>query len=119
MPRREANRDLPPERMADENHGSMNPIEEVLLNEIGIVHGVPIRRRNRGFTETRQIDQMHAMRMLEERRNSTKAFATAAPSVQEDQMTGCRLSTDFVDQARSAVLEALDVDESTSQGESP
>jgi hypothetical protein len=32
-------------------------------------------------------------------------------------MMGRRLSTDFVDQAGSAVLEALDVDESTSQGE--
>jgi hypothetical protein len=32
-------------------------------------------------------------------------------------MMGRRLSTDFVDQGGSAVLEALDVDESTSQGE--
>jgi hypothetical protein len=32
-------------------------------------------------------------------------------------MLGRRLSTDFVDQAGSAVLEALDADESTSQGE--
>src|SRR5262249_60607648 len=80
-------------------------------------HGVPIDGRNRRFTETRQIDQMHAMRVLEERSDPAQALAAAAPSVQKHQMMGRRLSTDFVDQAGSAVLEALDANESTSQAE--
>ena len=57
------------------------------------------------------------MGVLKERRDPAQAVAAAAPSMQKDQVLGCRLSTDFVDQAGSAVLEALDADESTSQGE--
>ncbi len=60
---------------------------------------------------------MNAMRVLEERGDAAQAVAVAAPSVQKHQVMGRRLSDHFIDQAGSVVLEALDVDESTSQGE--
>src|SRR5262245_4168923 len=60
---------------------------------------------------------MNTMGVLEERRDPAQAFTSAAPSMQKDQVMGRRLSTDFVDEARSAVLEALDADESTSHDE--
>ena len=91
---------------------------EVLLDQIGVVNGVPIGGRHRCLTEPGQIDQMNAMRMLEERRDAAQAFTGPAPSMQKDQVMGRRRSTDFVDQAGSAVLEALDGDESTSHDES-
>jgi hypothetical protein len=116
MASRQADRDFPSERMTDENNRALNPIEQVLLHQIGVVHRVPIGRREWSFAKPGQVDQMHAMRVLKERRNPTQAFTIAAPSVQKYQMMGRRLSTDFVDEAGSAVLEALDADESTSQG---
>ena len=94
----------------------MNPLEQVLLDQIGVVNGVPVGRRERCLAEAWQIDQMDTMRVLEECGDAAQAFTIAAPSMQKHQVMGRRLSDDFVDEAGSAVLEALDVDESTSHG---
>jgi hypothetical protein len=61
---------------------------------------------------------MNAMGVLEECRDAAQAFTSTAPSMQKDQVMGRRRSADFVDQAGTAVLEALDGDESTSHDES-
>ena len=108
--------DLSAKGVPDENHGPVNPLEQVLLDQIGVVNGVPVGRRDRRLAEAGQIDQMNAMGVLEERGDAAQAFAIAAPSMQKHQVMGRRFSDDFVDEAGSAVIEALDVDESTSHG---
>ena len=42
MPRGETDADVSAERMPDENHRSVNPIEQILLDQIGVVNGVPV-----------------------------------------------------------------------------
>jgi hypothetical protein len=59
---------------------------------------------------------MNTMGVLEECGDAAQAFTIAAPSMQKHQVMGRRFSADFVDEAGSAVIEALDVDESTSHG---
>src|SRR4051812_31074573 len=117
MAGRQPDADLSAEGMADQHHAALNAIEDVLLHEIGVVHRVPVLRRQRRLAETRQVDQVNAVGVLKERGDAAQALAVSAPSMQKQQVMRRRLSTGFVDEAGSAVLEALDADESTSQGE--
>ena len=114
----EPDADLAAERVSDENHRSLDPIEQVLLDQIGVVNGVPVGGRRRCLTEPGQIDQMNAMRVLEERGDAAQAVAAAAPAMQEHDDGASRRPDDFVDRGcRSVVLEAFDGDECTSHDE--
>jgi hypothetical protein len=96
-------------RMADQNHAASDAIEQVLLHEIGVLNRVPIGRRRRGFAKTRQIDQVNAVRVLEQSADAAQAFTAAAPPVQEHHVPGDCVSEHFVNQLSAVMLEAFDV----------
>lgn len=117
MPGGEANADLAAERVTNQRYRPLNPIEQILLHEIGVVNGVPVGWRNRRLPEAREIDEMHAVRVLKQRRDPAQALAVTTPAVEKHQMVSGRSSADFVDEAGTAVLEALGDDGSSWQGE--
>ena len=81
------------------------------------MHRVPVRWRRRRFAEPRKIQEVDAMRVLEQRGDAAKAFAAPAPAMKEQEMPVRRISDHLIDQAGSVVLEALDAGDCTSQGE--
>ena len=102
----------------DHNNSRRETIEDVLLHQICVVDGVPILRRRRRLTKAWEIQEVHAVSVVEQRGDSAEALATSAPSVQKNQMPRRgRISDHLIDQAGSVVLEALDAGDCTGQGE--
>ena len=96
-------------RVSNEHDGTTNPIAQPLFNQIGVLHGVPVRGRSRHVAKTRQVDQMHAVRCHKQRTDGAKAVAASTPAVQADEVARCGVAKDFVDQRDFAQFGVFDV----------
>ena len=103
--------------MADENDWRVQLVEDVLLHEVRVFDRAPALRRNRRGTETRKVEQMHVVRVLEQRGDAAQALAATAPSVQEQDVRRRRVSAVLVDEYAPVVFEPLYVDCVARQGE--
>ena len=69
--------------MPDEHDRADYPVQDVLLHQVGVLDRAPGIGRRRRFAKAWQIEQVHAVRVLEQRGDSAQALAAAAPPVEE------------------------------------
>ena len=103
--------------MPHQHNRSRNFVEDVLLDQVRVLDGALGVGRRRRIAKSGQIEQVHAVRVLEERGDATQALAAAAPPVQEQDVARRGVAAYLIDEGRSVVFEAFDVGCSARQGE--
>jgi hypothetical protein len=94
--------------MADQDRLTLDAVEQIPLDEVGVLERPPRRRRRGGFPESGEVDEVHASGVLKQDGNAPETLPVPSPPVEEHQVAPGRQASDFGNEHASAVLKAFD-----------
>ncbi len=103
--RRQPQRHASAKRVSQQDDRTFQALAQISADQVGVGLGVPIRGGSRRVAETRQVDEVNRVRVLEEDPDAAKTLAAGAPAVQEDQMASVGGAERFIDECASAMRE--------------